>query len=185
MRILLLLHYYQYLAFSSFILFWAIWEWIMLIVLFNSLIRKLQFRDYQMLASYILSSFFCLFVLSIAIAILGFPGGSDGKGSTCNVVDPDSISGLERSPGEGNGNHSSLLAQRIPWTESYSPWSRKDLDTMGWLTPSLLLSLPSCYWFVDFCLLDLFICKRKVLKSETKLLYSSISFYNSVNFCLI
>ena len=34
---------------------------------------------------------------------LGFPGGSDGKGFACNVEDPGSILGLERSPGEGNG----------------------------------------------------------------------------------
>ena len=34
---------------------------------------------------------------------LGFPGGSDGKGSACSVGDLDSIPGLGRSPGEGNG----------------------------------------------------------------------------------
>ena len=28
-----------------------------------------------------------------------------------------SIPGLERSPGVGSGNHSSILAWRIPWTE--------------------------------------------------------------------
>ena len=33
----------------------------------------------------------------------GCPGGSDGKESTCNLRDPGSISGLARSPGEGNG----------------------------------------------------------------------------------
>ena len=35
---------------------------------------------------------------------LGFPAGSDGKESTCDAGDPDSIPGLGRSPGEGNGN---------------------------------------------------------------------------------
>ena len=35
--------------------------------------------------------------------LLGFPGGSDGKESACNVGDLGSISGLGRSPGEGNG----------------------------------------------------------------------------------
>ena len=35
---------------------------------------------------------------------LGFPGGSDGKESACNLRDPDSIPGSGRSPGEGNGN---------------------------------------------------------------------------------
>ena len=35
---------------------------------------------------------------------LDFPGGSDGKVSTYNAGDLDSISGSGRSPGEGNGN---------------------------------------------------------------------------------
>ena len=34
----------------------------------------------------------------------GFPGGSDGKESACNVEDPCSIPGSGRSPGEGIGN---------------------------------------------------------------------------------
>ena len=34
----------------------------------------------------------------------GFPGGSDGKESTCNLEDPGSIPRLGRSPGKGNGN---------------------------------------------------------------------------------
>ena len=36
--------------------------------------------------------------------LLGFPAGSDGKESACNVRDLDSIPGLGRFPGEGNGN---------------------------------------------------------------------------------
>ena len=35
--------------------------------------------------------------------VLGFPGGSNGKESTCNAGDLGSIPGLGRSPGEGNG----------------------------------------------------------------------------------
>ena len=35
---------------------------------------------------------------------LGFPGGSDCKESACKVGDLGLIPGLERSPGEGNGN---------------------------------------------------------------------------------
>jgi len=34
----------------------------------------------------------------------GFPGGSDGKESACNVEDLGSIPGLGRSPGGGHGN---------------------------------------------------------------------------------
>ena len=36
--------------------------------------------------------------------LLGFPRGSYGKESACSTGDLGSISGLERSPGEGNGN---------------------------------------------------------------------------------
>ena len=32
------------------------------------------------------------------------PGGSDGKESACSAGNPDSVPGLGRSPGEGNGN---------------------------------------------------------------------------------
>ena len=35
---------------------------------------------------------------------LGFPGGSEGKESTCNVGDLGLIPGSGRSPGKGNGN---------------------------------------------------------------------------------
>ena len=34
----------------------------------------------------------------------GFPGGSDGKESTCNGGDLSWIPGLGKSPGGGNGN---------------------------------------------------------------------------------
>ena len=44
-------------------------------------------------------------VHSIHLPIIteGFPGGSDGKESTCNEGDLGSIPGLRRSPGEGDG----------------------------------------------------------------------------------
>ena len=35
---------------------------------------------------------------------MGFPGGSDGKESTCSAGDLGSIPGSGRSLGEGNGN---------------------------------------------------------------------------------
>ena len=37
------------------------------------------------------------------LVFMGFPGGSAGKESTCNVGDLGSIRGLGRSPGEGKG----------------------------------------------------------------------------------
>ena len=46
---------------------------------------------------------FFLLALGPCLAVLDFPGGSDGKESACNVGDPGSVPGLRRSPGEGNG----------------------------------------------------------------------------------
>ena len=40
----------------------------------------------------------------VVVLIEGFPGGLDGKESTCNAGNLSSIPGLERLPGEGNGN---------------------------------------------------------------------------------
>ena len=37
-------------------------------------------------------------------AVVGFPGGSERKGSACKAGDLALIPGLGRSPGEGNGN---------------------------------------------------------------------------------
>ena len=44
------------------------------------------------------------------------PDSSVGKASTCKAGDPHSIPGSGRSPGEGKGYHSSILAWTIPWT---------------------------------------------------------------------
>ena len=51
------------------------------------------------------------------ILFQGFPGSSDNKESICNAGGLGLIPESESSPGEGNGNPSSILAQRIPWTE--------------------------------------------------------------------
>ena len=49
--------------------------------------------------------------------MVSLPDDSDGKEYTCNVGDPGLIPGSGRSPGEGNGNHSSNFAWKIQWTE--------------------------------------------------------------------
>ena len=59
-----------------------------------------------------------------------FPGGSDGKESTCKVGDLGSIPGLGRSSGEGNGNplqYSRLenSMDRGAW-QVYGPWGDKE-----------------------------------------------------------
>ena len=58
--------------------------------------------------------------MSLVDSVWGFPGSSDGKESACNAGDPGSIPGLERSPGERNGNlvQSSCLensTDRVAW----------------------------------------------------------------------
>ena len=49
-----------------------------------------------------------------ALQLADFPVGLDSKESFCSRR-PSSIPGLGRSAGEGNG--SSILAWKIPWTE--------------------------------------------------------------------
>ena len=54
------------------------------------------------------------------ILFLGFPGGAVVKNlpaSAGDTRDEGSILKSGRSPGAGNGNHSSILAGIIPWTE--------------------------------------------------------------------
>ena len=68
--------------------------------------------------------------------IWGFPGGSDGKESTCNAGDLASIPGLGRSPGEGNGSplqYSGLenSMDREAWQATSMGWQRVRQD---WVT---------------------------------------------------
>ena len=48
---------------------------------------------------------------------MGSPGGSDSRESACKAGDLDSIPGLGRSPGEGNGNSLWNSCLKIPWTK--------------------------------------------------------------------
>ena len=56
-----------------------------------------------MLSLYNLKHFVIITVIHRFI-IYSFPRGSVSEESACNAGDPGSIPGLERSPGEGNGN---------------------------------------------------------------------------------
>ena len=47
----------------------------------------------------------------------GFPGGSDGRESSCYAGDLGSIPALGRSLEKEMATHSSFLTWRIPWTE--------------------------------------------------------------------
>ena len=81
--------------------------------------------------------------ICIAIAVTGFPGGSDGKESACDAGDLGLIPGLGRSrwrrewlpfpvflPGEFH-RHRRLA--------SYSPWGPKEADMTERLTHTALL----------------------------------------------
>ena len=68
----------------------------------------------------------------------GLPWSSAGEESACNAGDPGSIPGLERSPGEGNGNpfwYSYLEnpmdgeAYRLESMVGQGLWGRKESDT--------------------------------------------------------
>ena len=76
--------------------------------------------------------------LASTIDYVGFPGGSDGKESACNVGDPGSIPGWEDPLEKGTATHSSVFpgefhGQRSP--VDCSPWGHKELDTTEQLIP--------------------------------------------------
>ena len=64
---------------------------------------------------------------------LGFPGGSDGKESTCNVGNLGLIPGLGRSPEGGHSNPAQHSCLENPDGQGslvgYSPWGGKESDT--------------------------------------------------------
>ena len=70
--------------------------------------------------------------------IAGFPGGSEGKVSACNVGDLGLIPELGRSPGEGNSNPLQYCCLENPmdgeacWA-TYSPWGHRESDATKWL----------------------------------------------------
>ena len=75
----------------------------------------------------------CQLVIAIIIfIIMSFPGGSDGKQSTCNAGDLGLIPVLGRSPGGEHGHQlqysclENLHGQRI--LVGYNPWGCKESD---------------------------------------------------------
>ena len=69
--------------------------------------------------------------------VMGFPGSSAGKESTCNAGDPSSNPGWGRSPGEGVGyplqySWASLVAQLVKNPPAmWETWVR----SLGWEVP--------------------------------------------------
>ena len=74
----------------------------------------------------------CCGLNSSTFNIMGFPGGSDGKESACNMGDLGSITGSGRLPGERNGYPLQYSCLGKPWTEKSgglcSPWITEELD---------------------------------------------------------
>ena len=68
-----------------------------------------------------------------AIEQVGFPGGSDGKESACNMRDLDLMPGVERSPGGEHGNPPQFSCLENPHRQrslaGYSPQGLKESDT--------------------------------------------------------
>jgi len=60
--------------------------------------------------------------LSMKTETGSFPGGSDGKESTCNAGDLGLIPGSGRSPGEGNGNPLCLRFPFSPELLEFNSW---------------------------------------------------------------
>ena len=66
------------------------------------------------------------------LIFMGFPGGSDGEQSACNVRDLGLIPRLRRSPGGGHGNPLHYSCVENPCEQrslaGYSPCGLKELD---------------------------------------------------------
>ena len=62
---------------------------------------------------------------------VGFPAGSDGKESVCNVGNMVQSLGQEDTLETGMSIHSSILAWRIPWTEEL-PGLQSVMVTKSW-----------------------------------------------------
>ena len=75
------------------------------------------------------NKFFLVLIFSRLFKLLGRQSVvQNGKESACNARDLGLIPELGRSPGEGNGIHSSILAWRIPWTEEPTVHGVTELD---------------------------------------------------------
>ena len=69
------------------------------------------------------------------LGFLSFPGGSDGKESTCNAGDLGSIPGLGRSPGEGNG--CSFQYSCLENSMDRGAWQARQLSLSNGMVPKI------------------------------------------------
>ena len=86
----------------------------------------------------------------VILILLGFPGDTADKESTCNVGDLGSNPGLRRSPGEGNILEPTPLFWPEEFHRLYSPWGRKSqtqLSNFHFHWPFWSSQLEACYWY--------------------------------------
>ena len=90
--------------------------------LLDSRVSDEKFADHLSKTIFYVINYFCP----------GFPIGSDGKESACNVGDLDSIPGLGRSPGGRHSNSLQYSCLENPHEQrslaGYSSWGHKVLD---------------------------------------------------------
>ena len=95
---------------------------------------------------------------------MGFPGGSDGKESACNVGNMGSIPGLGGSPWGGYGNPLQYSCLENPHGQrslsGCSSRGRKESDTTEQLSTAQHMSLN---------------CKSDIIKFKKEFIYSSLS----------
>ena len=107
-----------------------VWIWVLPFIIWVITGKLFKFFDLRILIHYLSWQYVC--------SSQGFPGGSDGKESTCSVGDPSSIPGLGRSPGGGHGNPLQYSCLENPHEQrspvGYSPWGLKELDKTEWLS---------------------------------------------------
>ena len=72
---------------------------------------------------------------------LGFPGGAVIKNTPASAGNVGLIPGSERSSGVGNGNHSSILDGKTPWTEKPS-----GLQSMEYKELDMIEKLSTAHW---------------------------------------
>ena len=122
--------FYHRLVFFFFLLFFF-FNKIRILFSFYSYLYSIQSSLEYLMSQYIISIFY-----RISNNFWGFPNSSVVKNPPANgrhTADAGSISGSGRSPGGGNGNHSGILAWRIPWTEEPGrvqsiEWKREEHD---------------------------------------------------------
>ena len=118
---------------------------------------------------------------------LGFPSGSDGKESACNVGDLGLIPRLGRSPGGGWQPTPGFLPGESPWTEvlaGYSPWGHKELDMTEWLSPYTYILWFYVNWNHTISTFIVWFLSSSIIKSHSYCCMYPLIFHWVVFYCM-